>query len=148
MPVGKMEAWRIAHLWVLAMWAGLVAGEGVMEIVARRDEAFAAVVARMHLWIDVFVEVPLLAAVVATGAVLLVGTPLTALHYVKIAFGLFAIGVNLWCTGVVVRRHRVAAVAGAATMRAESDRIFLAIKLGLPAALVALWLGFRLAYGL
>ncbi|MCA9773338.1 MAG: hypothetical protein KC466_13070 [Myxococcales bacterium] len=142
-----MEIWRIAHLWVLGMWAGLVAGESVMEILARRDEAFAAFAARLHLWIDVFVEVPLLLAVVATGYFLLRETPITALLGVKIAFGLFAVGVNLWCTGVVVRRQRVAAGAGAAVMRAESDRIFLAIKLGLPAALIALYLGLRLAHG-
>jgi hypothetical protein len=65
-----------------------------------------------------FGELPVLAAVIITGALLTsrVG-PLTPFHYVKIAASLVAIGSNLICAVWVVQRRRV-----------EDERVLLAYR--------------------
>ena len=42
----------------------------------------------------------ILVAVLGTGAVLMLDAPFVPLLGVKVACGLFAVGVNLWCLGV------------------------------------------------
>jgi hypothetical protein len=139
-----MSGWHLAHLILLGLWGGVVLAEGIIEVVGRRDEASTAAAAQMHYWTDLLLELPLLAGVITTGVVLAWTTPLTTLHWIKIACGAAAIGVNLWCIPVVLRRHRQVAHATADATLAETGRVFLAIKLGVPPGLVALWLGFRL----
>lgn len=139
-----MTGWHVAHLIALGLWGGIVLAEGVLEAIGTRDRARARVVAEAHYWIDLCCEGPVLAAVLLTGAVLAWSLPLSALHWTKISLGVFAVGVNLWCLGVVVRRHRSFEASSEAVVAGETRRVFFAIKLGLPAALGALYLGLRL----
>ncbi len=140
-----MTAWHLAHLLALGLWGGVVLAEGIIEQVGRRDAAHTAAAARMHYWTDLLLELPLLAVIIGTGVVLAWNVPLTGLHWLKIACAVFAIGVNVWCIGVVLRRQRTVGSASHQTTLADTSRVFLAIKLGLPPGLVALWLGFYLA---
>lgn len=139
-----MTGWHLAHLFVLALWGGLVLAEVVIEI-ALRDQP--AAVARAHYYIDLFCELPVLLAVLASGGVLTMSAPWSTLLAVKVGCGLFAVGVNLWCAWVVVRRHRDFGTASAEDTESATKRVFLSVKLGVPAGLVALYLGLRLSLG-
>src|SRR3990172_4422288 len=101
-----MSGLQLAHFFTLALWGGLVAGEMVMEIVSRRDEALGKAAAKFHYWFDLCVEGPLLMGVLVTGGLLLRGRELDTLLVVKVAAGLGAVLANLYCVGVVIRRAR------------------------------------------
>jgi len=133
-----MTGWHLAHFFVLALWAGLVLAEVVIEL-GLRDQP--AAVAKAHYYIDLFCELPTLLAVLVTGTVLTLAAPLGLLLAIKVACGLFAVGVNVWCAWAVVRRHRDIAKASAEATERATQRVFLSVKLGLPAGLVALYLG-------
>jgi len=137
-----MGSWHVAHLIALGLWGGLVAGEGVVELSSRTNEElrFAA---RLHYWMDLCVELPLLAAVVTTGAVLAAHAwPLTPLHWAKIVAGGIAVIANLWCVGHVVVRERRG--ANLVELRRQGRMVRLTAAIGLPFAVLALAIG--LAY--
>jgi len=134
-----VSGWHIAHLLVLGLWGGLVLAETVVELSARDDEGIR-VAARIHYWIDVSIELPLLAGVLLTGAVLTARAwPLSHVHVAKIALALFAIGCNLYCAVHVLLRHRRADAVDA--LRHHNTRVRWSF-LGLPAGLGALTIGF------
>jgi hypothetical protein len=127
-----------AHLFLLAMWGGLVAAELVMEAVCRAPER-AALAAEIHFWLDVILELPLIAGVIATGAVLLArGWPPDARHALKLALAGAAIATNLYCVGVVIRRR--ARRDDALALERLQRRVFWS-ALGVPFGLAALYLG-------
>jgi hypothetical protein len=64
-----VDALHLCHLIVLCLWGGVVLAESVMELAAA-DEGGRASAARVHFWIDVVVELPLIAGVLVTGALL------------------------------------------------------------------------------
>jgi len=137
-----------AHLVVLALWGGVVATEAVLEVAPfRRPELHPATI-RLHYWIDLLVELPLVLAVVATGITLVVlADSLSARHVVKLVFAGGAVAVNLFCIGVVLRRARALDGPGAEARRWRASRIVLAcFAVGLACAAVAAVLGFTLAF--
>ncbi len=136
-----MDPLHLAHLVLLATWGGVVVAETALEL-AGDDDATLGHVARVHYRIDLFAELPLLAAVLATGAWLTARVwPPTPLHWAKIGCGLAAVAINLACVVFVVQRRR--AVDDPARMRRLHRRIRWA-GAGIPFALAAAWLG--LAY--
>jgi len=97
---------HFAHLVFLCLWGGFVLAEVVMEL-ASTDDATRRYTARMHYWMDLLVELPLVVGVVVTGIILVIGAwPLSGLHVVKIGAGLVPVVVNLCCIRTVVRRYR------------------------------------------
>ncbi len=102
-----MEPLHVAHLLVLGIWLGIVITEALFEFSGSDPDSLRAA-ARFHYTVDMFGELPVLAAVIITGVLLAsrVGT-LTPLHYVKIAASLVAIGSNLICAVWVVQRRRI-----------------------------------------
>ena len=95
----------MVHLMVLSLWGGVVATEAVIEVYPLRRRELHPAAIRFHTWIDLLVELPLVLAVVATGAVLAFTIePLTTLHWIKIALGSLAVAVNLFCISVVISR--------------------------------------------
>ncbi len=140
------EIMPLVHLMVLSLWGGVVATEAVIEVMPfRRPELHPAAI-RFHYWIDLLVELPLVIAVVVTGATLLYLTEeITRLHLVKVAFGGAAVAVNLFCIVMVLwRARRFDGAEEEATWRAS--RVVLAcFAVGLAFASVAATLGFRLA---
>ncbi len=135
-------SWLTLHLVVLSAWAGLVGAETVLEVTGRRRAALGEAVARFHYWIDVLVELPLLAGVLVTGAVLLSEARLDALLWVKVGAGLGAVAANGACAVAVIARQRLArSGASEAALAPLTRRVFRTAIVGGPLALVALWLG-------
>lgn len=133
-----MERLHLIHLILICLWAGLVTAETIIEFAAR-DEASMRVVARLHYLIDVLAEAPLLVGVLITGVLLMIQAwPLSYLHWIKIGAGLIAIGSNLYCEGLVIRRN--AQLADIARLRQYHRRI-IATGAGVPFALVAAYMG-------
>ncbi len=95
-----------AHIIFLGLWALVLAAETFLELRAD-DRGRRRLTARVHYWLDIVIELPLLAGILVTGTLLAWrGSPLSDLHLLKIACGLIAITANLYCTKVVIRRYR------------------------------------------
>jgi hypothetical protein len=142
-----VDVLAMVHLIVLSLWGGVVATEAVVEVVPfRRPELHAAAI-RFHYWIDLLVELPLVVAVIATGAALALSIDhLSGLHIIKILFGATAVTVNLFCILVVVRRGRHLDRGESGEPLWRASRIVLGcFAAGLLAAAAAATLGFRFA---
>jgi hypothetical protein len=133
-----MEPLHLTHLILISLWAGLVLGESVLELAAH-DQAGRRQAAAIHYWMDVLIELPLLLAVLATGAWLAWRAwPLTPLHLFKIGAALVAVGLNLYCIGVVLVRYR--RIDDDAALVRLGRRVRLS-ALGIPFAMVAAYIG-------
>jgi hypothetical protein len=134
-----VDAWHVAHLTALSVWAGLVAAEGIVELAPRTDDG-RRLAAELHYRMDLAVELPVLTAVVLTGAVLAARVwPLSPLHWAKIAAGLVAVGANLWCVVHVVLRRRQAGDNLALLRHGRWVRVTASV--GVPCAALALVIG-------
>jgi hypothetical protein len=102
-----MEPLHVAHLMSLGIWLGIVITEALFEFSGSDADSLRAA-ARFHYTVDMFGELPVLAAVIVTGVLLASRVdPWTPLHYVKIAASLAAIGSNLICAVWVVQRRHI-----------------------------------------
>lgn len=128
----------VVHLLAVALWGGVVTAEVVLELVAR-SVAERAFVARVHFWIDLLVEIPLLVLVLASGVVLVVRAgELSAAMLAKIGCALVAIAFNADCVRWVVRRFVARADDSAVDRLTRRIRFSIA---GLPFGLVAFVIG-------
>jgi hypothetical protein len=133
-----MEPLHVAHLVVLGMWLGVVITEALFEFAASDAESLRAA-ARFHYNVDKFGELPILFAVLVTGTILAVRAwPLTALHFIKIAASLVAVGCNLICTLWVFQRRRIEDVNSLLGFR---RRIWSLAAVGVAFATPALYIG-------
>ena len=83
--------------------------ETVIEFSARTDAELRQA-AKLHYWIDLLIELPILVVILFTGTWLTVRAwPISTLLGVKIGLGLVAVSVNLYCAVQVVLRHRCGA---------------------------------------
>lgn len=146
-PTGALGVLPMIHLVVLALWGGVVATEAVIELYPFRHREQHAATVRLHYWIDLLVEAPLVLAVAVTGLMLLLSIdPVTPTHLVKVGFGAAAIAVNAFCIAVVVRRGRRLERGGDESRLWRASRTVLAcFAVGLACASVAAVLGFRFA---
>jgi len=137
----------MTHLVVLSMWGGVVATEAVVELLPFRRRELHAATIRFHYWIDLLVELPLVLAVIGTGATLLVLTQsVTPLLMVKVSLGGAAVLVNLFCIIVVVRRGRgFERSTDEASLWRASRTVLACFAVGLLCAAGAAVLGFRFA---
>ncbi|MCU0232922.1 MAG: hypothetical protein MUE90_02655 [Thermoanaerobaculales bacterium] len=144
---GPPPVLAMAHLVVLALWGGVVATEAVIELYPFRHREGHAATIRLHYWIDLVVEAPLVLAVAATGIALLLSIDdVTPRHLVKLGFGAAAIAVNLLCIAIVVRRGRRLERSGEDPRLWRASRTVLAcFAVGLLCAAVAGSLGFGFA---
>lgn len=135
------------HLMVLSLWGGVVATEAVIEVYPFRHRDAHAATIRLHYWIDLLVEAPLVLAVVATGmASLLLVDPVTPLHLVKVCFAGAAVAVNVFCIAVVIRRGRRLDTRASDGQLWRMSRVVLAcFVVGLVCAGVAAAIGFSFA---
>jgi len=133
-----MHSFQKAHLILVSLWGGLLLAEIAIELLGR-DNTGRRISARLHYWIDLFVEIPLVTGVVATGAILLAPLwPPPRLLAIKIILGLIAIVFNLSCVGLVIRRYRKSGDNAALDRLGHSIRFTV---LGLPFGLAAFYLG-------
>lgn len=129
----------MGHLIVLSAWAGVLLVEVVIERLGERHDMTALAV-QAHFWIDVLVELPLVAGVLLTGTVLLArGWPPSGSHVVKLVAAAGAIAINLYCAVIVIVRHRVRDDADA--VRRYGRHVRLSV-LGVPFGVLAAYLGF------
>jgi len=144
-PIGQILP--VIHLLVLSLWGGVVATEAVIEIYPFRYPEVHSATIRLHYWIDLLVEAPLILAVVVTGGLLLYSTdPITNRHLVKVGFAAAAVIVNIVCIIVVVRRGRGLDRGTDETRLWTDSRVVLAcFAVGLAFAGGAATLGFNLA---
>ena len=138
----------MAHLIFLCLWGGVVATEAVLELYPYWRKVLHEHSIRYHFWIDLLVELPLVLAVIASGATLAVlAWPLSAMHIVKISCAATAVSANLACIVLVIRRkQRLDSGASEAEMWQATRRIVMCAVIGMPFAAVAAGLGFFLAY--
>ena len=134
----------IPHLLCLGLWFGCVAVEAVVEAVGFRHQEARPWVARMHYWIDLFVELPALTGVIVTGLILLPSGSLPTLLAVKIAIASLAMLINAGCLVAVVRRWRAIQRGEADAAREHSNSVYLAFVVGLPAGGAAFFIGLHL----
>ncbi len=107
MSTNISEIMPLVHLMVLSLWGGVVATEAVIEIMPFRQKDLHPATIRLHYWIDLLVELPLVILVVVTGGTLLYLTEeITRLHVIKVVFGSAAVAVNFFCIVMVLRRAR------------------------------------------
>lgn len=127
-----------AHLVAVSLWGGVVLAEAVIEL-SPRDDAALAEAARLHATIDVLIELPLLVIVLATGGLLAARAwPPAPLLVAKLAAGLVAVGLNLYCVvHVLLRKARAHDVV---LLRRHSSRVRLS-AIGVPFGLAAAYLG-------
>lgn len=137
----------MVHLMVLSLWGGVVATEAVIEVLPFRQSDLHAATIRFHYWIDLLVELPLVLAVIATGAALFFLTDVvTPLLLVKICLGGAAVAVNLFCIVVVVRRgNMLERHPDDLSLWRSSKTVLICFGLGLLSAAGAAILGFRFA---
>ena len=94
------------HFCAASAWLGVVAAESVLEQFGR-DPASRQVVAKVHAWIDILFEGPLVAVVLITGGLLLARAwPAPPMLMLKVAAGLIAVVANAICIPLVSARAR------------------------------------------
>lgn len=126
----------VLHFVVVAIWFGVLGTEFVLELLPLRRPELRPAAVEFHFWIDLILELPLLLAVLITGGYLATHRPMDLRLAVKLTAALMAIGANLFCFAVVVVRHRASPEKAA-----ELTHLVHASGLGVPAGLVALYIG-------
>ncbi|MBW1881084.1 MAG: hypothetical protein JRJ84_22250 [Deltaproteobacteria bacterium] len=116
---------HLLHVIFLGLWGGIVASETVVEFSAKSDEDHRHA-ARLHYWIDLLVEFPVLLGILATGG------------WLAWRIALVVLAVNFWCLALVVRRQRHREDPKAVRALAHKVR---SAWLAVPLAGVALYLG-------
>lgn len=139
-----MSALVFAHIFCLGIWLGCVAVEAVLEWRGWRDDSSRKRAAEAHFWIDLLVELPVLAGVVTTGSLLLWDAHFTGVLIAKIALGSSAVLINLVCVFFVLRRRGAAVKDDSKAVRRWSTRINWTFPFGVPCALAAFAIGLHL----
>lgn len=132
----------LVHLFALGMWAGCVLVEMLLELIPKRSDQDALNVARYHFYIDMFIEIPLLLVILASGFYMLQPEHLTGLFLIKIVLGLTAMSANIFCAVVVVRRH-LAGKRGELAHVNDLTRSVFASAAATPAGIAALVIGLQ-----
>jgi hypothetical protein len=141
-----------AHLLSLGLWGGLVSVEIVFELQMFRGRLDPLDVADLHRITDRFLELPILALVMATGWMLWQRNDYSDELLPKVLFGLGAVLANVVCYIVVELRASTAtrirlekqtakAYPNTSRLRQLSTVLAATIVLGLMSAAVALYLG-------
>ena len=99
-----MDTTLVLHLLFVAGWASLALVEGILEVMRRRDSSLEFPVGKVHYYIDIFVEVPLITGILVTGCLLLDLNRLSGLVLIKVVSGTVAILMTYFSVFVVLRR--------------------------------------------
>jgi len=94
------------HLFAATAWVAIIGAETVLELHGS-STASRQLISRIHKWIDILFEGPLIASIVISGAVLLARAwPAPPLLLVKVGAGMIAIVANALCLSWVQARAR------------------------------------------
>lgn len=127
----------LVHGLALAFWGGILGSEAFIELLPLRKPELRPAVAPLHFYIDCFLELPALVAIVASGLVLLQGRTVDAVLALKLVGAVLAVGANLFCIGVVVVRY----LGDPARVAARSRFVLASALVGFPSGALALALG-------
>ena len=126
------------HLAAVSFWFGVLAAETVLEL-APRDAAERRLVAVAHARIDRLFELPVVVAVLLTGALLLARAwPAPPLLLVKVGAGLVAVIANLVCFPLVHARCKATEDARVRALARQVRMTGLAIPFGIAALVIGL----------
>jgi hypothetical protein len=128
---------RAVHLFLVAAWIGVVLVESLMEGLAFRRAPLRPAAVTFHYFIDLFIELPLVFAILGTGAVLLEERPMDGRLMVKVVSGLVALFSNLVAGVIVHLRHR----GDPELIDARSRLLFIIGGIGVPTGFIALYIG-------
>ena len=142
-----MDTLVLIHLLFLGLWGGIVATESVIELGARDNDG-RRIAAKLHFWIDLTVEMPVLLGVLITGTLLAIRYwPLPSPYGAMVAVGLVPVAVNVACFAVVIHRYKRSLNDPEHLLR--DDRLVKAsFVVGVPFAGVALYQGLPILAGL
>lgn len=105
--MANYELFLLIHQLAVGAWIGCVLTESVFEItIGRKGKAEQVVLSQLHSRIDVFVEIPLMLAVVVSGLGLLVSVDYSNSLAVKLVFAALALITNFWCYLIIRRRSQ------------------------------------------
>jgi uncharacterized membrane protein len=93
-----------AHIAAAGVWLGCILVEVFFERALAPDEANREVLAVLHRKVDLFVETPAFATVLATGVAMFGGSPMTPSLAVMTGFGALAVIANVVCVFLVILR--------------------------------------------
>lgn len=129
------------HLTALGVWVGLVLVESIMELQKSPGKDYNFTIAKVHLKVDAFCEIPAFMTVLITGLIMLDPARLEGWYLVKVVCGSLAIAINAWCVTYVIRRG-IAARRGnlEETMRLTRSIIMTGV-IAVPLASVAMVIG-------
>ncbi len=128
---------HLLHLVSVAAWLGVIGAELVLELLPLRRPELQPATAVFHYYIDLCIELPLLLAILGTGALLLVDSRIDARMAIKLAGAAVALGANLACMVVVVLRHH----GPQAEIKRRTMLVYATVAVGIPGGLVALYIG-------
>lgn len=103
-----MRTLLFVHLTAIGIWIGCILVEAAFEHTIAKTGPLRAVVADLHVVVDIWIETPAFLTVLATGILMLPHAGLTTSLVVKIVIGLLAVAINAWCVWIVVRRRGLA----------------------------------------
>ena len=101
-----MSGLHAFHLLVLGFWGGVILVEVLFEGAGLAGKLEPKAVALLHRWTDRYLEIPLLIAIITSGAVLWSRAGWSPALLPKVAAGLGAIAANAVCVVFVERRAR------------------------------------------
>lgn len=130
----------LLHTLAIGGWLGVVAAEVVLEVMRSRNKALRAPVARLHFYIDIYVEKPLILLAAGSGAWLLWKLPVPPSGWLQVKIIAGGIGMTLNMLGIwqVVMRHNATNDADDAAVE-RADKIIIGTGLAaVPCVLLAL----------
>jgi hypothetical protein len=118
----------VIHLSLIMVFIGMYLAEAILELLAYlnpEDSTLHGGVIKLHFWIDLLVELPVMFGVIVTGIIMatLVDS-LTTLHIIKICcVGMFLL-IAVFCPLTVIKRYNMLKSGGSEeSLRAASKRI-------------------------
>lgn len=131
------------HLVIMYLWAGLVLGEVIIELLQMSRPILRSAAVTMHLWIDLLFELPLVTGALITGILLLEGRTWNIWLGIKAGAGLGAILSNYACIVMVIWRAMSQYRKRGPRRIVQLNRaIFASAVIGFPLAAVSAVLGF------
>ncbi len=97
------------HLTFVGIWLGCVLTEALFErALLGKGRPQELILVALHKRVDLLVEIPAFMIVLVTGAFMLSAADTNPLLIIKIAIGLLAIAINIYCVWLVFRRASAA----------------------------------------
>lgn len=95
------------HLLSVGVWLGCVLTEALFErALLGTNRENESLLARLHMRVDLIIEIPAFLLVVGTGLLMLLDNPMSDWLLVKIGLGLLAVLANIYCVYLVFQRVR------------------------------------------